>query len=421
MKSLKIALIEIVNQKSLRSFSIDLGGENLEIAGDTGSGKTTAASALWSILEKGKDQVTHGHKSGHIQVTLEGDGGTLICKRKHAKAGSSSIVIEAEDGRPVGVKDLKKMISQLSVNPHEIMKKGPTEQVALLMQAADIGDVDLDALDDQITQAAQDRTLCHRAITNTQPTGDKPERVEEVDVTGLIAEQKAIGEKRQRWQNNRSRHNSNVADLEHTETKITQVEARITELQAELTTLNADKIKLEGKKKNGLAYFDKNPWPSDEHITEQLTGASETNAKAAVYNQWLEDKKRHQKAKDSYANADQKVGDLREWKKQLLESAKWPLEGLSIQDGSVLYNGDLLENLGESKQSLVCSALAIQDILAHPIRVVRLDGCERMSKNDFLELQSLFNEHGIQVISTRVARNDEEDHEIVIEEGVYES
>ena len=65
----------------------------------------------------------------------------------------------------------------------------------------------------------------------------------------------------------------------------------------------------------------------------------------------------------------------------------------------------------------MCGALAADQIGQAVVRVVRLDGVESMSAEDFAQLETLFRERGIQVLSSRVSRGDLEDGEILIHEG----
>jgi hypothetical protein len=155
------------------------------------------------------------------------------------------------------------------------------------------------------------------------------------------------------------------------------------------------------------------------HIDEQISSAEETNRKAAVYAAYQDGVKKYEELIDAHKEADRKVKELFAKRKAALDSAKWPIEGLTISDGDVYYNGILFDNLGESEQMLVTAAIALGDIEKHDIKIVRMDGVESMSKKDYETLRTLFNERGVQVLSTRVSRGGIEQNEIEIVDGIY--
>jgi len=71
---MRILRFDIMNDKKVASFIHDANGAHVEIAGRCGVGKTTAASALWDIVNSSKDCLKHGTRKGHITLHL-GEGG----------------------------------------------------------------------------------------------------------------------------------------------------------------------------------------------------------------------------------------------------------------------------------------------------------------------------------------------------------
>jgi DNA repair exonuclease SbcCD ATPase subunit len=411
---MKITRIEIINNKAIKCFRVQLDGKNLTVAGDTGSGKTTAISGLWEdIIKKCPDAITHGAKKGSVEIELSDGSKTMICKRVNT-ASKSEITITAVEGNKVttpSIKDFKRLISDLSVNPHRIIDMKPTEQIKTLAAAADMGDVDLQQMDDDITAAEAERLELSRAVDLLAP-GAEPEKVERADLSALL-QQKADADEA-----NRERANK-VYDLERMVEQGKSNNAEIDRLREQLATLEESNEKLRAEANALNKEVGKLEEIDTTDIVAAINSAEETNAKAEAHARWQEATKRHDEKVAERAEADAKVKALRAEKKAALDNAKWPIPGLSIEDGQVLYNGCLLSNLGTSEQMLVCAAISIADILAHPIHVVRLDGIEAMSKKDQKALEKLFNGHDIQVLETRVARGDIEEGEIVITEGEY--
>jgi len=417
---MRILQIQIENERAIKVFNIRLNGENLEVAGDVGEGKTTAINALWDILEKRGDSLRHGEKKGLVRVKLGAGDKKIIATRKMTNKTSTISLID-EDGDSVSMSDFKKMLSALSVNPHKIIELRGKERVAVLLTAADMGDFDLEAVDEEIAAAEHERLFSKRAVDRSDPGEDAPTEVERVDVGELIIERdKKTGqnERVQRAKNSIAILIGQRADAEKNESIMAK---RVDELLEEQQHYSDVREELTKRIENGEAMVESEVIHDDiDALDEQIKSAQATNDSARDYENWKSDSDAHEKAKADHAELDKRVRKLQASKKSALDNAAWPIDGLSIADGDVLYNGMLLENLGESEQILVCAALAIADIKSHEFKVVRIDGVESMGAKDFLALQNLFNGHGIQVLSTRVSRGEVSDGEIVITDGVYD-
>lgn len=426
---MQITSIQIVNTGVIECFDVSLNGNNLEMSGGTGTGKTTAITALHDILSKRSDMLRHGEKKGTIAVTLSDGSKTIYAERRTTPSGSNvtlTAIDEKDKKTSITAADFKKMISDLSVNPHQIMSLKPKAQAETLLKSAKI-DINLDETEDRIESLSATRLDLHRKAELLK-VGEEPENAEAVDITELIASRDEMQLANTANQKKRDFLDALVSEVIGHQENINEAMDDIKSLNKELIEkegeLNAAKAKyaeLDERIKNGneavAALVDAN---TDE-ITDQINNSQMTNEKALTHKNWLDQSDRHEKAVEAHRKSDADVRELVEIKNKALESASWPIPGLTIEEGNVIYNDCHLSNLGESEQMLVCAALAIEDIKAHPLKVVRMDGVESMSKDDFVKLQGLFNGEGIQVLSTRVSRNDVEPQEIVIVDGKYQA
>lgn len=410
---MKILSLEIINQKAIKCFQLDADGNNIEIAGDTGTGKTTAISALWDILSKGKDVLRHGEKKGVIRIRIGDEQATHYIAERETTPSKSTVTISKMLGAkalPMDMKDFDAMISKLSINPHKITQMKPAEKIKTLMAAAEC-DIDLDALDAKIAEAEQDRLLAGRAAKASKPV-EVPEKAEAVSVSELIAKRDNIQAKNQKTARL-------LSDLESLKAEQEEELATIASLSQQLESHKLSAADRNERIEKGVAWAETAKVLPTDNLDEQISNAEEINKRAAVYEQAVKDQENHLMLQAMYKEADEQVKALRDQKKHVLNEIDWPLEGLSVEDGAITYNGNLLENLGESEQMLVTAAIAVGDINKHEIKAVRMDGIESMSKHDYEALRDLFNDRGIQVLSTRVSRGDVDDGEIVIEDGCY--
>lgn len=406
---MKIINIVIDNTKIIRCFRAKLDGKNLHVAGDVSEGKTTAISALWDIIEKKGDSITHGEKKGCVRIILEGNGKRIIAERL-TKASVSTLKIIDQDGDKITAQDFKGMISALAVDPHKIMSMKGAEQVKTLLSAASV-DMDLEKADEEIAKIEADRLAAHQKVDALKP-GDEPEKAEAVDVSALIKERDEATQKNQKNQTSRE----NLSNLKQEKAEF---DSTIHKLK---TQLEKEEKELAEIKENIIASTDVCAMLVDadtKALDEQIESSTATNTKANLHDAWVLRSESFEKAQAAHKELDESVREKKQAKVDALETAKWPLEGLAVEDGKVIYNGNLLSNLGESEQMLVCCALAIKDIKAHELKVVRLDGVESMSQEHLGAMVKMFNDEDIQVLSTRVSRGEIEPEEIQIVEGVY--
>jgi len=400
---LKIIEIEIENNKKLKVFHKTLNGNNMHIAGPTGSGKTTAVTALWNVLQKGSDQIRHGEDRAKIKVALADGSRKLVCTRVYAP-NSSRITIVDEHNAPIEVSHVQKMLSDLSVDPHKIVSLKPTERLQVLLRAAGVEDK-LNELNSKIAGAENERLIAKRMLSEP---GAAPVEVQPADLGALLEKQRVIQE-----------HNKNVIRRETIkraqEDKARFAASKVADLEAALA-----KAKTEHEASERiLASMQSIPEKQDEaEITAELAAVQDTNKKAAVYAEWKRRKDKYDADYLKWNMHDNDVRELQTARKELLDTVKFPMKELAIKEGQIYYKGILFENLGESETQLVCAALVSKSI--KDIGVVRLDGVESMSPGDFEALCGIFNDADIQVLSTRVSRNgDISPEEVVIVDGEY--
>lgn len=402
--------IEIVNNRLIRCFMKQLNGDNLEISGDTGTGKTTAISALWDIMEKRADGLSHGQKKGSIRIKV-GDDSKFIVATREVTPKTSSITIMDSDGKSVSISDFKQMISDLSVNPHQICSMKPKQRTETLLKSADLGGFDLLKADAELVKLEADRLTAFRA-SEALKTGPAPEKADSVSLADLMNQKNAADKVNQENQKVRIQFKIYQEEFESLKNQEKELLESLARVRDKIQT-NQMRIKSVQEEVSKLKDIDTAP------IVSAISMAEQTNRKASQYEAWEANNAKYQASVSKHSKLDGQVKDLVAKRKSAMDNAKWPLEGLEIKDGDIYYNGCLFDNLGESETMLVCAALAISDIKSHPIRVVRMDGVESMSKKDYDMLKALFNGHGIQVLATRVSRGDVLENEIVIVDGQY--
>jgi hypothetical protein len=280
----------------------------------------------------------------------------------------------------------------------------------------------------------EERLTAHRNA-ETLKVGPEPDKVEAVSVSVLVAtkdEMEAVNAGNQKLRDQLERLKTEKGTIEQTQkqilTQLKTIEEEKKRLAIREKTLNDSLLgttkqatEIDQRITKGTDIVEKIKDLDTTAIRAEIANAESVNKRAAQYEAWTANNAKYEAAVEKHKDIDEHVKVLNAKRKEALDNATWPLEGLEIIDGDILYNGCLFDNLGESETMLVCAALAISDIKAHPIKVVRMDGVESMSKADYEQLRELFNGEGIQVLSTRVSRGDTEPNEITIVDGEYKS
>ena len=116
---------------------------------------------------------------------------------------------------------------------------------------------------------------------------------------------------------------------------------------------------------------------------------------------------------DQYNGMTNELEQLRKAKLDLLNGAKLPLEGLSVEDGELTYHGAKWDAMSGSDQLRVSTAIV--RALNPQCGFVLLDKLEQMDLNTLREFGAWLEGEGLQAIATRVSTGDE--CSVIIEDG----
>lgn len=97
----------------------------------------------------------------------------------------------------------------------------------------------------------------------------------------------------------------------------------------------------------------------------------------------------------------------------MLTNADLPLEGLSVDDGKLLYQGQEWDNMSGSQQLMVATAIVRK--LKPECGFVLIDKLEQMDQITLEQFGAWLEQEGLQAIATRVSTGDE--CSVIIEDG----
>ena len=94
----------------------------------------------------------------------------------------------------------------------------------------------------------------------------------------------------------------------------------------------------------------------------------------------------------------------------ILENSTIPIKGLTVENGMPLIDGKPISNLSEGEQLMLCVEVALSK--PNNLKLILLDGVEKLSEENRKKLYSKCKEKGLQFIATRTTN----DNELIITE-----
>ena len=427
---MKIIQLEIVNFKGIVAFYKKLNGENLTVAGPPGAGKTTVITSLWNIIEKVGEPLNKGEdvKKGYIKVILNSGEDKIIAKREFTGKTDTPIVLNGE-GDKIPMEEFKRWYSKLGINPQDLLEQKPKELLKTLLSATEQPEgLDIQSIEKQLSEAESERTTLYRIYEREKKSlSDEPEKVKPADTEKLLEEMEELKKEHEAFRAEKEKLNSIRSEGQDIENRVEHTESRIAEIKLEMKEAEEFLEKQKAKKQEKLEEYNKQKKLVDEYVLPDLDEikakiqeADNINRKALQYEEWAKKEQQFKQAMKEYNDANEKIGALKEQLRKAVDSSKFPLPELSINDGKIYYDGILVDNLGTSKKSLISAALAAEIIdKEDKLRVVRMDGVESMDSEDFTRMQEIFNNKNIQVLASRVLRKNSEadEGELVISSG----
>lgn len=404
----KIIGLELENVKRVSALKMSPESSGLTIiGGDNGQGKTSVLDAICFALGGEKYRPSNlkkedGIADPYIKLTLSNG---LIVERKGKNA---ALKITDPEGKKTGQTILDSFIEELALDLPKFIQANGKKKAETLLAILGLGEV-LGKLDMEEQKLFTERTATGQFADRKQKFAAELawfDGVPDVPVTAseLLEQHKAVLAKNA--ENQRCRQN-----LEALRMEAKNQEDRIRELRNTLASAVFNLNSIESKIKDGESVTLTDA-PTDE-LEKQLDVIEETNAKVRANLDKTRAMSEAVAATAEYDALTVKIEEVRTQRMKLLEGAKMPLPGLSVQDGELVLNRKKWDCMSGAEQ--LRAGTAIVRMLNPKCGFVLLDRLEAMDLKTVQEFGAWLEAEGLQAIATRVSRGDE--CSIVIEDG----
>ena len=408
--SVKINSLEIENVKRIKAVKLEPSENGLTvIGGNNNQGKTSVLDSIAWLLGGDKFKPSEPTRQGsvippHLKVTL--DNGLIV----ERTGKNSSLKVIDPDGNKGGQQLLNEFIEQLALDLPKFMAQTNKEKANTLLKIIGVGDM-------LYTLETEEKTLYNERHSIGVIADQKAKYAKEmhayegvpeepVSAMELIRQQQEILARN--GENQRKRENAYKLQAERN-----RLAEQVNNLKSELDKYQKLLIKADEDMTIAFKTAEDLVDESTEELEKNIADIEDLNIKirANIDKEKAEEKARSFKVQ--YDELTAKIEETRKAKTDLLKNANLPLDGLSVEDGELTYQGQKWDNMSGSQQLIVSTAIVRK--LNPNCGFVLLDKLEQLDSNTLNDFGKWLEAQGLQAIATRVSTGDE--CSIIIEDG----
>lgn len=403
MAMVKINTLELENVKRIKAVTLTPAENGLTIIGGrNGQGKTSVLDAIAWALGGEKFKPSSPTRDGsvippHLKIELSNG---LVVERS---GDNSRLKVVDPNGKKGGQQLLNEFVETLALDLPRFMSANSKEKADTLLKIIGVGD-ELYRLDNEEQRLYNQRTEVGRLADQ------KEKYARELPVySGLLSEPISVSELIKAQQNILARNGEN----QRKRAKLAEIQREYNAKAEELEQLTKRVEELKSDLEIALKTAEDLEDESTAEIEENIGNAEELNEKIRANLDRERASAEAAEIRGQYDELTEKINEIRTARTALLDGAQMPLEGLSVEDGELTYNGAKWDCMSGAEQ--LKAATAIVRKLNPNCGFVLLDKLEQMDTDTLREFGGWLESEGLQVIATRVSTGGE--CSIIIEDG----
>lgn len=422
--SVKINSLELENVKRIRAVELEPSRNGLTvIGGNNRQGKTSVLDSIAWGLGGNKYKPTNPKNDNSVvdpYLKIELSNGLIV----ERKGKNSDLKITDPTGQKAGQQLLDSFISAFALDIPKFMEASNLEKGRMLLGLVGLEEEFRELLNLE-QRTYNERYEIGRIKDQKQKYADElieHEDVpkEKVSAVELIQQQQEILARNGKNQEIRNDLQDLLKGKENKLKEYDLISSRIEDLEEQLIKLKNDKgmagsmlkeydVQIENCKKTVEQLQDE----STEEIVNSINNIETINKKIDENLNKYRAQKEANDFKLQYDELSEKLTSIRDKKMSLLKNANLPLNGLSIEDGELTFNGQKWDGMSGSEQLVV--ATSIVKALNPECGFVLMDKLEQLDLDTLKEFGNWLEKQELQVIATRVSKGEE--CSVIIEDG----
>ena len=419
---MKIVELFVENVKGVIEVTVRPISNLVEVCGDNGAGKSTLLDAIWWIIKGTRNIQEKPIRDGESEAVITLDIGRYRIKRVFRDRGdgrkfTTRVEVRTAEGKIVKAaqtKVLDKLLGALSIDPLEFVKSKPLEQARRILQIAGI------SLDDHDKREAADyeQRKIHNRKVKTLRTLAEGLRQElppkaKVVISALTKKLSEAYQSNQARTEELSRRGTAAHRVKEIDTEVAKSMSSIERLRKKIADLRSEQTQLETNLEEAP---DLGEAIDTETIQKKINQAGEINR---LFER-EQTRQRHLKEARTHARASWNLSSEIEGRKTELQAriakSALPVDGLSVIDSSVCYQGIPLSQCSDAEQLRVACAVAMAD--DPELRVIRVREGSLLDKTSMGIIEEMAKEEDWQMWVERVGEEPTGDCAVVLREGV---
>ena len=404
--SVKITQFEAENVKRIKALTLTPAPTGLTvIGGRNNQGKTSGLDAIVWALGGDRYRPSQAQREGSVlppRLRLELSNGIIV----ERSGKNSDLKVTDASGRKAGQQLLNSFVEQLALDMPRFMQSTGREKAATLLRIIGLEE-QVEKLERQEKELYNQRhaigQIADQKAKYAKELPSYPEApAEPVSAYDLIRRQQDILARNGENQRKRERAAQLAAEMDRVGKELALLEERYKTLCADYETAQKSALDLQDE--------------ATDELEASIRDIEAVNAKVRTNQDKARAEAEAKECGDQYTGLTAQLEAVRQQKTDLLQGAKLPLPGLSVEDGELTYKGKPWDCMSGSDQLKVSTAIV--RALKPDCGFVLLDKLEQMDLETLREFSAWMEAEGLQGIATRVSTGGE--CSIIIEDGYSE-
>ena len=410
---MKIQKVTIKNFKIIKDLEKEINGSNIIVLGDNDVGKSTFIQAIEIGLGMSKN--IPNNSNGEINIITSENGDEFQFKTV-LKNGKQVIEVIA----PNGLRDNRKstisgLVGAIDFDIDEFVelsnsKAGKKKQIEIVKSFLDDDTrVELGHIERLIEAAYEDRTTVNRNIKSWESYLNESGLTDE-DLTKYSSkiDVHVLNKKLQSSIEKNTKIDEVQQRIEIRKETIVSNGEQIKDLENQILNLKSKTIELASLIKDAEKWLTENPKIEVSEFEEQINESNNHNSMYEKVQEYLNKKEKLNEYFNEEKDLTKTINENRQALSEAVRDSKLPIDGLSFNEDTLLYNGFDVDEKSLSTSEIMHLGIQLKMAKNPNVNTIFLQRGESLGLKKLKLIQDLCKEKGYQIIMEKVEPGTEE-------------